>query len=244
MSREYIANTLKRLREATGLKADDVGAMIGKSGKTVNAWENGRGQPDAEILIKLCNIYKVDNILAEFDDKNIISKQSDFSSDEITHIKKYRKLDTHGKDVVDYVLNAEYKRCEEMEEPNRAELIEISINYAPVSAGFGDELTDYEEWDKINVPLTAESRKADFILRVDGDSMEPRFYNGDYILIRSQPAVDIGQIGIFDVGGKGYVKKFGGDRLISLNPKYEDIMLTEDSRCFGLVLGATDIVEE
>ena len=53
MSRDYIASTLKRLRETTGLTADQVGAMIGKSGKTVNAWENGRGQPDAEILIKL-----------------------------------------------------------------------------------------------------------------------------------------------------------------------------------------------
>lgn len=46
------------------------------------------------------------------------------------------------------------------------------------------------------MPLTPESRKADFILRVDGDSMEPKFSNGDYLLVRKQPAVDIGQIGI------------------------------------------------
>ncbi len=241
MSREYIANTLKRLREATGLKADDVGAMIGKSGKTVNAWENGRGQPDAEILIKLCNIYKVDNILAEFDDKNIIAKQSDFSSDEITHIKKYRKLDTHGQKAVSAVLDIEYERCTEKAEPNRAELISVSFNKGLVSAGFGDELGDYEQWDKVNVPLTSESRKADFILTVDGDSMEPKFHNGDYILVRAQSSVDIGQIGVFDVDGKGYVKKYDGDKLVSINDKYPDIMLTEDSRCFGLVLGVTEV---
>lgn len=66
MSREYIAKSLKRLREQSGLTADEVGAMVGKSGKTVNAWENNRGQPDAEMLMRLCDIYKVSNILAEF----------------------------------------------------------------------------------------------------------------------------------------------------------------------------------
>lgn len=66
MSREYIANTLKRLREARGLTANEVGVLVGKSGKTVNAWENNRGQPDAEMLIKLCDIYQVEDILAEF----------------------------------------------------------------------------------------------------------------------------------------------------------------------------------
>lgn len=66
MSRESIAKALKRLREQSGLTADQVGALVGKSGKTVNAWENNRGQPDAEILIQLCDIYNVEDILAEF----------------------------------------------------------------------------------------------------------------------------------------------------------------------------------
>lgn len=65
-SKETIALALKRLRIQSGLTADEVGAMVGKSGKTVNAWENNRGQPDAEMLIKLCDIYHVDDILEEF----------------------------------------------------------------------------------------------------------------------------------------------------------------------------------
>lgn len=66
MSREFIAKKLKELRQNSGLTADEVGSKIGKSGKTVNAWENNRGQPDAEILIALCDIYEVDDILKEF----------------------------------------------------------------------------------------------------------------------------------------------------------------------------------
>lgn len=71
MSREIIAKQLKRLREQSGLTADQVGALVGKSGKTVNAWENNRGQPDAEMLMKLCDIYNVSDILAEFRDDNL-----------------------------------------------------------------------------------------------------------------------------------------------------------------------------
>lgn len=66
ISREYIAATLKRLRENAGLTVYQVGELVGKSGKTVSAWENNRGQPDAEMLMKLCDIYNVQDILAEF----------------------------------------------------------------------------------------------------------------------------------------------------------------------------------
>lgn len=66
VSRDHIAKTLKKLRNAKGYTAEYVGSLIGKSGKTVSAWEVGHGQPDAEMLINLCDIYEVDNILAEF----------------------------------------------------------------------------------------------------------------------------------------------------------------------------------
>lgn len=66
MSKQYIASVLKRLRLQSGLTADEVGKMVGKSGKTVNGWENARSQPDADMLLKLCDIYAVDDILHEF----------------------------------------------------------------------------------------------------------------------------------------------------------------------------------
>lgn len=124
----------------------------------------------------------------------------------------------------------------------------ILVFYNPdyqVSAGLGDELPDYTNWDQIAVLETPESRKANFILTVDGDSMEPRFSKGDLVLVKEQPDVDDGQIGIFAVDGKGYIKKKQGNRLISLNPKYDDIVVnTEYHKCFGLVLGKAEITEE
>lgn len=69
MARQDIAAALKRLRAEAGLSAEEVGEKIGKSKKTVFAWENNHGQPDADTLILLCDIYHVDNILDEFSTK-------------------------------------------------------------------------------------------------------------------------------------------------------------------------------
>ena len=230
---------IKELREKNKLTQQQTAEKLNLPLPTYRSYETGAREPGVDVLIKLSELYDVttDYLL---DHKPRLTM---LSPSEISHIKKYRTLDPYGKKAVTSVLDIEFERCTYIPEPNREELIEVSINYAPVSAGFGDELEDYEQWEKASVPLTPESRKADFILVVDGDSMEPKFHNGDYILVRKQPAVDIGQIGIFGVDGKGYVKKYGGDKLISLNKKYPDIPLNEDSRCFGLVLGVTDISE-
>ncbi len=230
-------NDLKKIKGLTNRKISEMTGISISSLDKITSGENTN--PKLETVRLICKA--VGCTLGDLIDDPANSNAPTAAEQE--HIKKYRTLDTHGQKAVSAVLDVEYERCTEKAEPNRAELIEISINYSPVSAGLGDELEDYEQWDKVNVLLTPESRKADFVLRVDGDSMEPKFHDGDYILIRKQPAVDIGQIGIFDVDGKGYVKKYGGDRLISLNKEYPDIILTEDSCCLGFVIGTAEIVE-
>ena len=90
MSKEHIAKILKRLRVQSGKTADEIGALIGKSGKTVNAWENGRGQPDAEMLIKLCDLYNVDNILNEFREVKNDEQQINLTHHEQKLLTAYR----------------------------------------------------------------------------------------------------------------------------------------------------------
>jgi phage repressor protein C with HTH and peptisase S24 domain len=81
--------------------------------------------------------------------------------------------------------------------------------------------------------------RADYAVRVSGDSMEPRFFNGDIVIVESCREIPEGKVGIFLYNGESYIKKFGGDRLISVNQKYPDIVFGEndDIRCLGLVLG-------
>jgi transcriptional regulator with XRE-family HTH domain len=97
MSREYIANVLKRLRKAKGYTADQVGELIGKSGKTVNAWENNHGQPDAEMLMMLCDIYEVKDILNEFRETPNTKTPPPLTAEENRLLNAFSKLNQNGK---------------------------------------------------------------------------------------------------------------------------------------------------
>ena len=114
----------------------------------------------------------------------------------------------------------------------------ISLYDLPVSAGTGVYLTDTESVE-INIPDNHETAAADFALRIKGNSMEPKYRDGDVLLVEECDSVEYGELGIFILDGDGYFKKFGGDRLISLNPDYEPILLKnfEDIICCGRVVG-------
>lgn len=110
-----------------------------------------------------------------------------------------------------------------------------------VSAGTGFELDEGDNWETIEIPDTPDARKADFAITIKGNSMEPIYFDGDIVLVKQQPTVELGEIGIFNIEDNGYIKKYGGDRLISLNAEYDDIILSDYDEdrihCFGKVIG-------
>ena len=59
------------------------------------------------------------------------------------------------------------------------------------------------------------------------------------VFIKGQQALDIGDIGVFELDGDAYIKKLGHSELLSLNPLYEPIKIFYDSsfHIFGNVLG-------
>lgn len=69
--------------------------------------------------------------------------------------------------------------------------------------------------------------------------MEPVYYDGDIVLVQQIEQVRLGEIGIFIINNEGYIKKFGGDRLISLNAEYSDILFNNNDyiKCCGRVIG-------
>jgi phage repressor protein C with HTH and peptisase S24 domain/DNA-binding Xre family transcriptional regulator len=108
----------------------------------------------------------------------------------------------------------------------------------PVSAGTGMFL-DGVGTSEIMIPDTAKTGDADYALRISGNSMEPKYHNGDILLVEETDTVEVGEAGIFILDGAGYFKIFGGDRLISLNPEYSDIPLRDfaEVACCGKVVG-------
>lgn len=107
MNKLLIKDKLKQLRLDCQLTADEVGNMIGKSGKTVNGWENGRSQPDVETFLKLCDIYKVNDIFTEFNVKDLFADNKNnflLSEHEKQVILAYRSR-PEMQNAVDTLLN-------------------------------------------------------------------------------------------------------------------------------------------
>ncbi len=89
---------------------------------------------------------------------------------------------------------------------------------------------------RIKIPNIPEYKKVDCAIGVNGNSMEPVFHDGDMLLIEMTDEIELGEIGIFIVDNESFVKKLGDLELISLNPEYDNIPLTENSKCMGKVV--------
>jgi len=89
--RKQLAGKLHFFRQRAGLTAKEVGEKIGKSDKTVSGWEHGRGQPDADMLFLLCEIYGIKNI-SEFYTNDTEQMVSPVSQDERELLTIYRNL--------------------------------------------------------------------------------------------------------------------------------------------------------
>ena len=120
---------------------------------------------------------------------------------------------------------------------------EIMLPYYPQSASAGDGnyiFDELPEWR--TVPKNSQTEEADFMLMVSGESMLPKFADGDIVLVKKTPSIFEGEIGIFYIDGDAFIKQMGSGELISLNPDYPNIAIKtcNDVRCFGQVIGVLD----
>lgn len=78
-----------------------------------------------------------------------------------------------------------------------------------------------------------------FLVKAEGDSMEPRICAGDIVLSRKQNHADTGQIIVCVNERQALIKKLlkkkHSTMLISLNPKYDPMVAADDFRVVGLV---------
>ena len=235
-------NNIKIVREQKNLTQKDCADIFGVTLRAWQTYEQGVSEPKYEVLCKIADFFNVtlDYLLGREKPKPKKMTLTDAEL-EAALLEAYRTFpEDVRRDFLDHIRNAV------LAERGDIRLITKRFITDTVSAGFGDILNDYENSETVLVPLTEESRKADFVLCVHGDSMEPEFSDGDYVLVKHQDTIDPGEIGIFALNGEGYIKKLGNNALISLNEKYPEIPVTPEdtSTCFGKVLGKTTISEE
>ena len=117
----------------------------------------------------------------------------------------------------------------------------LPVYLQPASAGTGQWLDDdASELTEVDDSVPS---KAEFGVRVAGDSMEPRFINGQTVWAKATQDANNGDIILCTLNDQGYCKKLRKDEngiaLISLNKKYAPIPVQEEDefRIAGIVVG-------
>lgn len=236
---------IKEAREYAKLSQKQLANMLKISPSTLNGYEKGNHDPKSEILIQIAGICNVSvDYLVGCSDNPMPQIALLLSESENAHIKKYRYLDDYGQEAVDAVLDVEYGRvqAEEDAKNNIIDYEELLEFVEPVSAGTGIHMDTVGSSKSIRVISNIYTRKADYVLHVSGNSMEPKYHNGDKILVQEVPDVDIGEIGVWMIDGRGYVKQKAEGMLLSLNPEYPPIRPrdTWQQVCQGRVVGLLD----
>lgn len=161
--------------------------------------------------------------------------QSALKNVESFNLTEYNKIFINGEiEVIKEIINTINPQNEQS---NKRKIV-IPFYKTPASAGIGSWLADEIPVEWVTISRNDKTIVADFMLEVRGDSMQPKFFDGDRVLVKQSDSIYENEIGVFILNNESYIKKMGKGELISLNPAYEPIKLTEydDIRCAGKVI--------
>lgn len=249
-----LKDTLKLLREQKNLTKKQVADAIEVTERAYITYEYGQRDVSTGTLQKLADFYGVttDYLLGRPDAKppadtleQLFSEQS-FSALEEELLRKYMELPHEARQaVVQFINDATAKALQRKSATAPQKLLVMKRSLHKVSAGTGYDLNDSDAWETVTIKDTGNCRKADFLLEIDGNSMEPTFHDGETVCVQQTGSVEVGEIGVFWVDGCGYIKELGNGCLLSHNSSYDPIPLQgTENRCIGRVLGIANVIEE
>lgn len=255
--KETWLDRVKEKKRSLGMTNETLSEKTGIPQGTLNKILAGTSDdPKLSTLAAFARVFDVSVDYIIFGDSDSLH----LSKTEKSLVLNFRALDERARDIVCTIAQKEAERFAPSPAEHKAEIFvsdrfkfsspekrsekqfRLPLYDLPVSAGRGS-LLDGSGADFITLTSGGETLDADFALRVSGNSMEPRYLDGDIILVHEQSHVGIGELGVFvcsdGVSSEGYFKRFGGDRLISLNPQYDDIYLNsfDSVICRGKVIG-------
>ncbi|MDR1668817.1 MAG: XRE family transcriptional regulator [Oscillospiraceae bacterium] len=246
-----IGDRLRKLRSDKGVTVEELCKELDLRVGTYRHYEYGEREPNSFAIIKLSRYYKVspDYILMGVTPLQESVSSTVFNSTEYALVQKYRALDERGKHNVEGAANHEYARLHgkapflRVVKPDEEISEEIVPSHTPTytqttAVGLGNYIDD-DHYELVNYPDIPS--RANIAVKISGDSMEPKFFDGDVVFVETESVLEDGEIGIFIYDGDSFIKKLRTHpaRLVSLNNRYNDIILREgfEFRTVGRVVG-------
>ena len=220
----FIGNKIRYYRTKMNLTQDQLGEKLNTKKATISNYETGYRTPKQDDLFEIAHILNIsiDDLFPKRHNKN----------NDITAV--YNQLTPPRQhNVLDYAnaqLEEQNSKNDNLVDFNSymQDKTEVDINGC-VAAGIGERLYNepiFKEYVRGPVPAH------DLALKVNGDSMEPLFKNGQIIFVEKTNTIKDGQIGVFIINSEAYLKKVYVEEnrltLVSLNKKYADLHFYEN----------------
>ena len=236
-----VGERIKQRRKDLKMSADELATSVGVSRSTIFRYEKGdieKVGPD--VLKKIADKLIVSPAdLMGWDDTPVQELKIPTSPLVQKITEKAVKLTAPRKQkVLDFTenqLREQSNKVISLEE----NLFEFKV-YEKLSAGTGFSYFNDGNYDTVFYDKDLDH---DFASWVFGDSMEPKYMNGEVVLIKETGFDYDGAIYAVDWDGQTYIKKVykekDGLRLVSINSKYKDKFAPyeEDPRIIGKIVG-------
>lgn len=210
----YITNSFKNYNAATEQSANRIGTLISQARKVrgltlesfsellsgygvcvkkqaIGKWERGESIPNGYQLLAVCHALDIENGVLFFSGGRESGELNDIG---MKKLRDYRE---------DLIASGRYSPAHAT-----VQYIDMPVSHLRASAGTGSFLDD-GGFDTVSVPAASVPEGSSFGIYVSGDSMEPRYHDGDIAWVRECSELAVGEIGIFICGGDGYIKKYG-----------------------------------
>ncbi len=221
----------KDLRDEKQLTLIELSERTGVSKSYLHDIENEKIAPSDKIIDKLLSFYTLSKEKTEELQKIIAyAKTPDLVMKEFEKTKKeLNKLSSE--------INRIKSKESEIEFQSNDNYYSVPV-YSYVRAGFNQVENAPEPLYELEIPLP--KVRGDLIgIEVKGDSMEPKFHQGDIVLVKAGIMPENKEIGGFVVDNKTVIKIFNKDKtgrviLTSLNIEHEPIIVDEYTE-FGVI---------
>lgn len=231
MDKEQIAivigEKIKQYRLANGWTQQELGTKIGMSKNAIGNYEKGFRSPKKNTMFDLAKAFSIsiDDLFPPVQKDSASDIQSIY--DELEP-NRQRKVITYAEKLWDEQKNEEEAKINEVSEAISLYQVEVVSETAAACGfnyGFGYEDTDIE-----TIEVDEKPPHHDIATKVSGDSMQPDYQDGDILyLVDKGLTTYSGNLAVIAYGDRSYFKRIytenGRLRLVSLNDKYEDIIL-------------------
>ena len=244
---QIIAENITHFRKQRGITQKELAKEVGITASTMTDYMKLRSAPSFGVIQKLADYFgvKKSDIDTTFKEEstNSLPDTPDLLTQQITD--KVVQLTPDNKKIVlrtsEELLerqktNGEMYTEQNEEETKINEVSEVISSYqvevvsetaaaCGFNYGFG-----YDDTDRETIEVDEQPPRHDIATKVSGDSMQPDYQDGDILYLVDKGLTTYnGDLAVIAYGDRSYFKKIytenGRLRLVSLNDKYEDIIL-------------------